>query len=301
MAETKRIAVESAGAAYISARNTLISSPDYDASGDSSCLSWQESWIARMVKIRRTKPKLIDTIYRYLKGDLGYACTKITGRFTPEECARAVVQTGTDALPVLVELVWKLQDVPEHSLEASAAFSALCLFNDARVLPVFRDMAKSCRLIDYRHSAISGLGFLNDTASAGLVSSIFLNRSEPEQIRIAALASYEKLDRAGVFDKASAILLDKKEPVDLRVWAARILTERKEPGIGPLFESIITGNDSVQVLITVADGIRFHHNEKSIPLLKKLKKRVHDSTLDVIIDEAIESIAAGSREGREGR
>ena len=117
--------------------------------------------------------------------------------------------------------------------------------------------------------------------------------------RIAALASYEKLDCAGIFSKASAILIDRKEPVDLRDFAATELTGRKEPEIGPLFESIIKRNDSVQVLVTVADGIRYHHNEKSIPLLKKLKKRVHDSTLDVVIDEAIESIQAASQKANE--
>ena len=296
LAEAKKIAVEAVGTEYVGARNTLISSSDYDASGDSAHLSWQESWIARIVRIRRTEPALIDTIYQYLKGHLGYASKKITGQFTAEECARAIVQKGPNAIPILVELVWKLQDAPEHSIEVSAAFSALYLFNDVKVLPVFRDLAKSCRLIDYRHSAISGLGFLKDTASVGLVSSILLNRSEPEQIRIAALDSYAKLDLADLFDKASSILNDTKEPVDLRVYAATILTERKEPEITSLFERIIMRDDAAQVLITVADGIRYHHNEKSISLLKELKKKNHDSTLGVIIDEAIESIEAGSQE-----
>lgn len=295
LAEAKKTAIQSVGTEYVSARNTLISSSDYDASGDSTHLSWQESWIARIVNIRRTEPALIDIIYQYLKGHLGYASKKITGRFTSEECARAVVQKGSNAIPILIELVWKLQDAPENSLEVSAAFSALHLFNDAKTLPVFRDLAKSCRLIGYRHSAISTLGFLKDSASAGLVSSVLLNRSEPEQIRIAALGSYARLDLADVFDKTSAIVIDKKEPVDLRVHAARILTERKEPEITSLFESIIMKDDDVQVLIVVADGIRYHHNEKSISLLKELKKKNHDSTLGVIIDEAIESIEAASQ------
>jgi hypothetical protein len=295
LAEVKKTAIQSVGTEYISARNTLISSSDYDASGDSAHVSWQESWIARIVSIRRMEPALTDTIYQYLQGHLGYASKKITGQFTAEECARAIVQKGAKAIPVLIELVWKLQDAPENSLAVSAAFSALYLFNDDKTLPVFRDLAKSCRLIDYRHSAISGLGFLKDSASAGLISSILLNRSEEEQIRIAALDSYARLDLVDVFDKASAILKDSKEPVDLRVCAATILTERKEPEITSLFESIIMRDDTVQVLITVADGIRYHNNEKSIPLLKELKKKNHDSTLEVVIDEAIESIEAASQ------
>ena len=297
LSEAKKVAVEAVNVDYARARDILIGDTAYRDSNTVAALSWQEAWIARIVNVRRENAGLIDGVYRILQGDPGYKSGKITGKFTVMECALAVVGKGSQALPVLVEFVWKIHDRPYGSRETSVAFAALNMFGDKDVLPVLRHLAESSAPVDYRHSAVSGLGFFRDSPSAGLLLMMVENGKEPVQLRVAALNAYAGLGADDVYDKASVLLLDKKQPLELRRQAIYVLTGRKETEIIALFNGIVGNDDDVEIHIAVADAMRFHNDEQSVDLLRKLKEKNSDSTLDMIIDDTVEYITAGVATG----
>jgi|GEM_PF-3658977 len=297
LSEAKRVAVKAVNTDYVRARDILIGDTAYRDFNTVAALSWQEAWVARIVNVHREQTELIDNVYRMLQGDLGYKSSKITATFTVMECALAVVGKGSQGLPILIEFVWKLHDRSYGSRETSVAFAALNMFGDKDVLPVLRHLAESSAPLDYRHSAVSGLGFFRDAPSAGLLLMMVENGNEPVQLRVAALNAYAGLGVDDVYDKASILLLDKKQPLELRRQAVYVLTGRKEMEIIVLFNRIVGNDDDVQIHIAVADAIRFHNDEQSVDLLRKLKEKNSDSTLDMIIDDTIEYITAGVATG----
>jgi hypothetical protein len=291
LTEAKSTTIVAVGADYISARDYLIKSPDYHLPADNNAISWQERWIADIVEFYRKEPGTKEKIYNLLKGNLGYRCTNAMGKFTIQERAKAVIHgIGPKSLPILVELVWKLWELPSENSEIETAFCTLDFFNDKNTIPMVRDLARPGTNYKYRLEAICCLGKLNDTASSALFATILKNPSEPEEIRIATLGVYAKMDFKDAYETTAAILVNKNESVELRSRAARILTYRKDPNTTMLFHQIIKEQDVTEVLTSVADGIREHYNNQSIKLLQELGKRNSDDVLQTIIEEAIESI-----------